>query len=209
MNDTFVIVRRGRSWFIRPTRDGWVFHKSFPTRWKAELALEVWHQGGRVSDYWAAARATRMERDQRRQQRRRRRPVNLPAPDVPAPAVVAPQPLGRSLGRHWTVEAGEVLLTIAAFIASAILILVIPFALIGGVLFVALLVPAAGVVLVALAGGLFGVALAGVGRQGWRTSYRGDAYFNHWGAPALSVVGTMFAFLLGAAVALATVFLHS
>lgn len=49
-------ARLGRTWVLRPRRDGWPFRKSFPTKWRAELALDVWRRGGRVSDYWAAAR---------------------------------------------------------------------------------------------------------------------------------------------------------
>ena len=36
-------------------KDGFLT-KKFPTKWKAEVALEVFKKGGRVSDYWNAAR---------------------------------------------------------------------------------------------------------------------------------------------------------
>ena len=50
------IVKVGRKWVIKGKGEGWIFKKKFPTKWKAEVALEVFKKGGRVSDYWKAAR---------------------------------------------------------------------------------------------------------------------------------------------------------
>lgn len=50
------IVKVGRKWAVEGDSEGWVFKKKFPTKWKAEVALEVFKKGGRVSDYWKAAR---------------------------------------------------------------------------------------------------------------------------------------------------------
>lgn len=52
----FSPVKVGGSWAIEPKGVGWVFERTYPTRWKANLALTVWLQGGRPSDYFAAAR---------------------------------------------------------------------------------------------------------------------------------------------------------
>lgn len=38
---------------------GWVFNRTFSSKWKAELALDVFKKGGRVSDYWREARKRR------------------------------------------------------------------------------------------------------------------------------------------------------
>ena len=50
------IVKVGRKWAVEGVGEGWIFNKRFPTKWKATLALEVFKKGGRVSDYWKAAR---------------------------------------------------------------------------------------------------------------------------------------------------------
>jgi len=41
---------------------GWIFGKTFPTRWKAKLAISVFQRGGRASDYWSEARERRQSR---------------------------------------------------------------------------------------------------------------------------------------------------
>ncbi len=46
------VVKKGRKWFIEGNGNGWIFNRSFPTKWKAEIALEVFKEGGRVSDYY-------------------------------------------------------------------------------------------------------------------------------------------------------------
>ncbi len=52
-----------KKWKVEGKGEGWVFDKTFPTEWKAELALKVAQEGGRVSDYWEAARKEAMKRD--------------------------------------------------------------------------------------------------------------------------------------------------
>jgi hypothetical protein len=54
--EPYDVLKEGQSWVVRPAGSGWVFDRTFPTKWQATLALQVWLQGGRVSDYWAAAR---------------------------------------------------------------------------------------------------------------------------------------------------------
>jgi len=41
------------------------FRKKFPTKWKAEIAMNVFKEGGRVSDYWEKARKISNERPKR------------------------------------------------------------------------------------------------------------------------------------------------
>lgn len=43
-------------WVIKGKGEGWILNKTFPTKWKAEIALEVFKKGGRVSDYWKTAK---------------------------------------------------------------------------------------------------------------------------------------------------------
>ncbi len=62
MGDRMKVEKSGKKWIVAGGGDGWVLKKKFPTKWKAELALRVWKKGGRVSDYWAAARE---EKDRR------------------------------------------------------------------------------------------------------------------------------------------------
>ena len=50
------VVKRGRKWVVEGPGDGWVLSKTFRTKWKALLALEVFTNGGGCSDYWRAAR---------------------------------------------------------------------------------------------------------------------------------------------------------
>ena len=48
-------VKSARKWVVEGDGDGWVLRKTFPAKWKAEIALRVFQEGGRVSDYWKAA----------------------------------------------------------------------------------------------------------------------------------------------------------
>jgi len=41
------IVKVGKKWVIKGKGEGWIF-KKFPTKWKAEVALEVFKKEGRV-----------------------------------------------------------------------------------------------------------------------------------------------------------------
>jgi len=50
------IEKVGRKWVVKGKGNGWIFNKIFPTKWKAEVALEVFKEGGRVSDYWKKQR---------------------------------------------------------------------------------------------------------------------------------------------------------
>ena len=50
------LVRKGRKWFIEGDGQGWILNRRFPTKWKAQIAMEIFEKGGRVSDYYAAAR---------------------------------------------------------------------------------------------------------------------------------------------------------
>jgi len=50
------IQRKGRKFIIQGDGTGWVFNRTFPTKWKALIALEVFKKGGGVSDYFKAAR---------------------------------------------------------------------------------------------------------------------------------------------------------
>ena len=50
------VVKQGRKWIVTGEGDGWVFRKTFPTKWKAEVAATVFKAGGRWSDYCRAAR---------------------------------------------------------------------------------------------------------------------------------------------------------
>ncbi len=50
--DVMEIIKMGRKYLIKGDEEGWVFNKNFPTKWKAEIALEVFKDGGSVQDYW-------------------------------------------------------------------------------------------------------------------------------------------------------------
>ena len=56
------VEKSGRKWMVSGQGDEWVLKKEYPTKWKAELALRVWKEGGRVSDFWAAARKEKERR---------------------------------------------------------------------------------------------------------------------------------------------------
>ena len=64
-NRSVELAKRGRKWLVVGSGDGWVFHKMFPTKWKAKVAMEVFAKGGRVSDYWKDARAQHAKCDHR------------------------------------------------------------------------------------------------------------------------------------------------
>ncbi len=50
------IVKVDNKWVIKGKGKGWIIDRIFSRKWKAEVALEVFNKGGRVSDYWKAAR---------------------------------------------------------------------------------------------------------------------------------------------------------
>jgi len=45
------VVRYGRKYRIEGVTEGWVTTRSFPTKWKAEIALEVFKAGGTFRNY--------------------------------------------------------------------------------------------------------------------------------------------------------------
>jgi len=59
------LTKVGRKWAIEGKGEGWVFNRMFPTKWKAEIALEVSKKGGRLSDYQAKAREQLEKRPKR------------------------------------------------------------------------------------------------------------------------------------------------
>jgi len=50
------LVKKRRKWVIEGEGEGWIFKWVFPAKWKALIGIEVFQKGGRVSDYWIAAR---------------------------------------------------------------------------------------------------------------------------------------------------------
>ena len=50
------LVKVGRKWMVEREGERWVFNRIFPSKWKAEIALQVYHEGGRTSDYWVKSR---------------------------------------------------------------------------------------------------------------------------------------------------------
>ena len=50
------VEKTGRKWLVKGDGEGWIFRRKFPTKWKANVALKVFNEGGRVSDYWERAR---------------------------------------------------------------------------------------------------------------------------------------------------------
>ena len=50
------LVKKGRKWIVEGKGNGWIFEKTFPAKWKAQIAMKVFKEGGRVSDYWERAR---------------------------------------------------------------------------------------------------------------------------------------------------------
>ena len=49
-----MLVKVGRKWRLEaePPEQGWVFNRLFPTKWKAEIAKNVFLEGGKPKDYW-------------------------------------------------------------------------------------------------------------------------------------------------------------
>ncbi len=50
------LVKDGRKWIVKGDRESWIRKKKLPAKWKAEIAMRVFINGGRVSDYWREAR---------------------------------------------------------------------------------------------------------------------------------------------------------
>lgn len=66
--EKYKIAKEGGKWIIegKGEGEGWIFNKKFPTKWKAEIALKVFQEGGKVSDYWREAREHAEKRMKRR-----------------------------------------------------------------------------------------------------------------------------------------------
>ena len=54
IKDQMKVVKSGKKWIVTGTDPGWLSAKKFATKWQAEVALETYLRGGRVSDYWEA-----------------------------------------------------------------------------------------------------------------------------------------------------------
>jgi len=52
----FQIAKCGWSYQVEGPGEGWVFEKKYSRKWRAKIAIEVFCEGGRVSDYWRRAR---------------------------------------------------------------------------------------------------------------------------------------------------------
>lgn len=50
-------IKKGRKWFVDGGGDEWIFNKIFPAKWKAELAINIYENGGRYSGYRKAVGA--------------------------------------------------------------------------------------------------------------------------------------------------------
>lgn len=59
------IAKVGRKWIIKGAMGGWIFDKTFPSKWKAKIALSVYEKGGRILDYWEKARKAATKRPER------------------------------------------------------------------------------------------------------------------------------------------------
>ncbi len=53
------IEKFGDKWIVSGEGEGWVFNKTYPTLWRAQLALKVFKKGGKISDYWYEAKKGR------------------------------------------------------------------------------------------------------------------------------------------------------
>ena len=51
IKDQMKIVKSGKKWIVTGTDPGWISTKKFPTKWEAEVALEVYLRTGQVFDY--------------------------------------------------------------------------------------------------------------------------------------------------------------
>jgi hypothetical protein len=50
------IIRHGAKWIIKGDGESWPFDREFSRKWKAELALKIFKDGGNKKDYWKAAK---------------------------------------------------------------------------------------------------------------------------------------------------------
>jgi hypothetical protein len=189
-------TRQGRSWVLRPKGAGWVFEKSFPTKWKAQLALDTWRRGGRVSDYWVAARRAAADR------RVREEPRGASVPPVTTEPSVGGVPNRVKIDSIDEDGWLQAIWGLLIFFAILLAIVAVPLLGVGLSAFLVVKVPVAGKPLLALFGGAVALAIAGAGRRGWHSSATGSWYCNYWGSPPLSGWRGILVFLIGAVVAL-------
>ena len=184
-------VKVGGSWVVRPKRSGWVFEKSFPTKWKAELALDIWTAGGRVSDYWHAARELQASRRAQRTGRPKQVKKGETTPNKPVPS--DPMPSGQET------EEGFVETLVLGTGSCLVMWLYIfgPPLLVFGLVFALLVwLPLVGKPLVAVLGGAFVAAVAGAGSRGAHPTWSGGWRYNLWGRRR-SAWGSVVAFVGG------------
>lgn len=53
------IRQNGKKWIVIGCDKGWIAERTFPTKWKAVVALDVFKRGGNLKDYWEEARKNR------------------------------------------------------------------------------------------------------------------------------------------------------
>ena len=187
-------VKEGGSWVVRPKEDGWVFEKSFPTKWKAELAFQVWTDGGRVSDYWRAARERQVSRSAKSPQHRERSHADpiVPRRQPPAPHVQLVDASDDGLAKTLVLGAGSCLWMAMYIFGPPLLLLGLVFGLL-------IWIPTVGKLVAAMLGGAFVTVLAGAGTRGPHPTWTGGWRYNMWGRRRSSL-RTALAFLAGAVV---------
>lgn len=50
------VIRTGKKWKIEGNGEGWIFNRTFPRKFKAEIALKVYQDGGNLKQYWKESR---------------------------------------------------------------------------------------------------------------------------------------------------------
>ena len=50
------VIKAGRKWIIEGNGNGWIFNRTFPRKFKAEIALRVYQEGGSINQYWKESR---------------------------------------------------------------------------------------------------------------------------------------------------------
>ncbi len=60
--DSLQIIRRGNGFVPEGSGEGWLYERSYPTFWKAQIAVEVFFEGGKVSEYFRRARVEKQLR---------------------------------------------------------------------------------------------------------------------------------------------------
>ncbi len=100
----------------------------------------------------------------------------------------------------------DVIKGVLAFIgllgATLLMILVIvgiPAAIMLGLVWLGIVFPRLGVVLLAFTGGSIALVIANIGRQGVHPKWDGGSYWNYWGPKPLNTLKSLMVFLAGAA----------